>query len=76
MTARGVLVIKAQRYRTREKNREDALARLVALVKNAAQRPKKRKSTRPTEKSKERRLADKRRRSETKQRRKKTQDDE
>lgn len=76
MTTRGVLVINARRYRSQEKNREDALARLVAIVKKAAVRPKKRKSTKPTRESKERRLDEKRRRSETKHRRKKTLDDD
>ena len=76
MTTRGVLVINARRYRSQEKNREDALARLIALVKKAAAKPKKRKSTKPTRESKERRLDEKRRRSETKQRRKKTLDDD
>jgi len=76
MTTRGVLVINARRYRSQEKNREDALARLVALVKKAAVKPKKRKSTKPTRESKERRLDEKRRRSETKRRRKKALDDD
>ena len=76
MTTRGVLVINARRYRSQEKNREDAQSRMVALVKRAAVRPLKRKSTKPTRESKERRLAEKRRRSETKRRRKKVSDDE
>lgn len=76
MTTRGVLVIDARRYRSQEKNREDALARLVALVKKAAVRPKKRKTTKPTRESKKRRLDEKRRRSETKRGRKKVSDDE
>jgi len=76
MTRDGILVINARRFRTQEKNREDALARLVALVKEAAKRPKRRKTTKPTRESRERRLEDKRRRSRTKDRRKKISDDE
>ncbi len=52
----GVLVIKAQRHRTQESNRRDALTRLNELVAGAAEVPKARKATRPTRASKERRL--------------------
>ncbi len=52
----GVIVIKAQRHRTQESNRRDALARLNELVATAAEAPKARKATRPTRASKERRL--------------------
>ena len=52
----GVLVIKAQRHRTQESNRRDALARLNELVASAAEVPKARRPTRPTRASKERRL--------------------
>ena len=52
----GVLVIKAQRHRTQESNRRDAMARLNELVASAAEVPKARKATRPTRASKERRL--------------------
>ena len=76
MTNAGVLVINARRYRSQEKNREDALNRLVALVKEATKQPKKRKSTNPTRVSKERRLEKKRQRSETKRRRGDVSDDE
>src|SRR5665647_881246 len=55
----GVLVIKAQRYRSQEKNREDALARLQALVKSVATPRKKRTATTPTRASKTRRLESK-----------------
>jgi len=74
MTNAGVLVINARRYRSQEKNREDALNRLVALVKEATKQPK--KSTNPTRVSKERRLEKKRQRSETKRRRGDVSDDE
>ncbi|MFQ5619787.1 MAG: alternative ribosome rescue aminoacyl-tRNA hydrolase ArfB [Rhodospirillales bacterium] len=62
MTTDGVLVIEAQRFRTRERNRADALARLVALVRRAAEPPKERRRTRPPRASKTRRLETKRRR--------------
>ena len=52
----GVLIIKAQRYRSQEKNREDALARLQAFVKSVATPRKKRTATTPTRASKTRRL--------------------
>lgn len=52
----GVVVIKAQRFRTQEKNREDALARLQALIASVLKTPKKRVATKPTKGSKERRL--------------------
>jgi ribosome-associated protein len=69
MTNNGVLIIDARRYRTRERNREDAVARLVTLVRTAAKRPKRRKKTKPTRESKERRLEEKRHQSQTKRRR-------
>lgn len=56
LTKDGVIVIFADRYRTQERNRADALARLVALIGRAAEAPKKRRPTRPTLASKERRL--------------------
>ena len=57
----GVLMIEAHRFRTRERNRQDARERLTALIQQAAQRPKPRIATRPTKASKERRLDSKRR---------------
>lgn len=62
----GVLTIEAHRFRTRERNREDALERLVELIRRAAHQPKPRKKTKPTRGSKERRLDSKRRRAQTK----------
>jgi ribosome-associated protein len=62
MTKEGYLIIDARRFRTQEQNRRDAVARLVGLIRQAAQRPKIRKSTRPTLASKERRLESKHRR--------------
>ncbi len=69
MTADGVLVIQARRYRSQARNRDDALDRFVDLVRRAAARPKVRRKTKPTAASKQRRLETKRRRSLTKQRR-------
>jgi ribosome-associated protein len=65
-TRAGVIVIDAQRFRTQEQNRADAIARLVALVRQAAVAPKVRRATKPTRASRERRLESKRRRADTK----------
>jgi ribosome-associated protein len=62
MSSEGVLTIEAHRFRTRERNREDALERLVELVRKAAHQPKLRRKTKPTRASKERRLESKHRR--------------
>ena len=58
----GTLVIKAQQFRTREKNKEDALERLRTLIEKALVRQKNRKATRPTRSSKQKRLNQKSRR--------------
>lgn len=63
----GVLIIKAQRHRTQEKNREDALERLRELILSAIQIRKSRQATRPTLASKKRRLDGKARRGDVKQ---------
>lgn len=47
VTRDGILIIEAQRFRTQERNREDAVERLVALIRRAAEKPKPRKKTRP-----------------------------
>ena len=62
LTRDGVLVITAQRHRTQERNRDDALERLVELIRAAAVRPTPRRPTRPTLGSKVRRLEGKKRR--------------
>lgn len=62
ITRTGVVVIKAQQHRSLEMNRAEALARLQALVDAAATVPKRRRPTRPTRASKERRLESKQRR--------------
>jgi ribosome-associated protein len=63
LTRDGVIVIAAQQYRTQERNRQDAIDRLLELIREAAIRPKPRRPTRPTKGSRERRLEGKRRRS-------------
>lgn len=62
----GVIIIKAQAYRSQEQNRLDALARLCELIVSATATDKPRKATRPTHGSKQRRLAGKSQRGETK----------
>jgi ribosome-associated protein len=66
LTQDGVLIITAQRHRTQERNREDALARLVELIRQATERPKPRRATKPTFASKKRRLESKAKRSDIK----------
>ena len=62
----GVLIITAHRFRSQEMNRRDAIERLVALIREAAVPPKRRKPTRPTRSSRQRRLEGKRLRGEIK----------
>ena len=62
LTQEGVLVLVAQGERSQLRNREEAMARLVALIRTAARRPVPRRPTRPTKASKQRRLTDKKRR--------------
>lgn len=59
LTADGVLVLKAQRYRTQEANRQDAWARLYELLERYVRPPRIRRPTRPTRASVQRRLAGK-----------------
>ena len=66
MTADGVIVITAQRFRTQERNRADALERLVELIRQASHAPRPRRPTRPTFASKQRRLQAKARRASVK----------
>ena len=66
LSSEGVLVIKAQRFRSREKNREDALDRLQMIVGSAADVPKNRRKTKPTFTSKVKRLEKKEKRSDIK----------
>ena len=66
VTVEGVLIVDARRFRTRERNRKDAMKRLTDLIRRAAERPKRRRKTKPTAASKRRRLETKRRRGEVK----------
>ena len=66
LTNDGVLVITAQQHRTQDRNRKDALDRLIDLIRQAAVRPKPRRPTRPTKASKVRRLEGKKRRGQVK----------
>ncbi|WP_298821887.1 alternative ribosome rescue aminoacyl-tRNA hydrolase ArfB [uncultured Roseibium sp.] len=62
LTLSGEIVLRADRYRTRERNREDALERLLELLRKSTERQKPRKATRPTLASKKRRLEAKKQR--------------
>jgi len=69
VTQDGVLVITAQRFRSQERNRQDARDRLVALIRRALTPPRPRRATRPSAAARERRLTDKARRSRVKRER-------
>jgi ribosome-associated protein len=69
MTKDGVIVIHAQRYRTQERNRADAIDRLLELLREAMLRPTPRRATKPTFGSKQRRLEGKKRRGDVKAKR-------
>jgi ribosome-associated protein len=70
-TSEGVLVIDAQRFRSQERNREDARERLIDLIRAATHVPKPRRATKPTKASKERRHEGKQRRAKVKRMRSK-----
>ena len=72
----GVIIIKAQRYRTQEKNREEALQRLAELIRKAVVVQKKRKPTRPSKTSQQKRMNSKTRHAKTKNLRKKVSFDD
>ena len=76
INSEGVLVIEARRFRSQERNREDARSRLAALIARAAVAPKTRVATRPTAASKRRRVEEKRRRALLKQARRAPPDNE
>ena len=63
LTKDGVIIITAQSHRTQERNRQDARDRLIALIRQAAVVPVKRRKTKPTKASREKRLESKKRRS-------------
>lgn len=67
VTTEGVIIIKAQQFRTQEQNREDALNRLKALILEATKVTKTRRATKPTKSSQKKRLEKKKQRSNTKQ---------
>jgi ribosome-associated protein len=69
MTREGVIVIHAQRFRTQERNRADAIDRLLEMLKESLVRPTPRRPTKPTFGSKQRRLEGKKRRGDIKARR-------
>ena len=66
LSKEGIIVIKAQKYRTQDKNKEDALSRLKEVIKSVSVPQKKRRETRPTRGSNERRLKGKNKKSEVK----------
>jgi len=66
LTQDGVLILSAERYRSQRRNRDDALERLIELIREACEVDKPRRPTRPTLASKKRRLESKQRRGETK----------
>ncbi len=74
ITADGIIVIKSQEHRTREKNKEAALERLSELIRSAIVTPRKRKATKPTRSSQKKRLEGKTRRAKTKAMRGRVQD--
>jgi ribosome-associated protein len=66
ITQDGILIIEARQFRTQERNREDAVRRLVELIRQATQRPKPRKKTKPSRAAKERRIEGKKQRGKVK----------
>jgi ribosome-associated protein len=76
MTEEGVLLIDARRHRTQAQNREDARERLAALIRQATIAPRRRRKTRPTAASKQKRLASKQRRGDVKRARRRAGSDE
>ena len=75
LTKDGTIVIRASQYRDQQRNREDARERLIALLRESAAIPKKRRATKPTRASKEKRLEKKKTHSRLKQTRSKRYDD-
>lgn len=71
LTKDGVIVLKSQKHRTQERNRQEALSRLQQMVKSVAVLPKARRKTKPSRGAKRRRLESKARRSQLKSSRKK-----
>ena len=76
VTDEGVLIIEARRFRSQERNRQDAIERLTELIRRAAVKPKVRRKTRPSAASRERKLADKKHRSAIKKLRRRVRDNQ
>jgi ribosome-associated protein len=76
LTNEGILVIESSRFRTQEQNRQEALDRLITLIRKATYKPKPRRRTHPTDASREQRLQGKRRRSRLKRLRRTPRDSE
>ncbi len=67
MTEDGILIIEAKRFRTQERNRQDAIQRLTELIRKALEKPKVRRKTKPSKASRQKRMNEKRRQSDKKQ---------
>jgi len=76
ITDDGILLIEAKRYRSQERNRADAISRLVELIRKATVEPKTRRKTKPTQAAVQKRLETKRRHSEIKNLRRRVEDDQ
>ncbi len=76
VSAQGVLIIEAKRFRSQDQNRQDALDRLQALVRRAAEKPRRRLPTAPSSVARERRITEKKKRSRIKQQRSRPEDSE
>ncbi len=76
MTAGGIIVITARRFRSQERNRQDAIDRLTALLQSVVEHPVSRRATRPGRAAREKRLQTKQHRSRTKMRRSAVRDDD
>ena len=74
MTQDGIIIVSAERFRSQERNREDALERLIKLLREAATPPRRRRPTKPSRGAKERRIGSKKRRSAVKKTRGKARD--
>ncbi len=75
LTTEDEIVVHAQAHRSRERNVDDALDRLAGLLRDALKRPRRRRKTRPTRASKERRLSQKKQRGEVKRQRRRPAED-
>ena len=76
MTDDGIIIVDARRYRSQQRNREDAIARLCTLLRQAATPPRPRRPTKPSKAAKNRRLTAKRRKGEKKQSRRRPDSDD